>query len=99
MVRVAQALAALFTLILGAAGLTLIFAPWVVEDGVGITAGSDYAITNFRTFGAPVLSIAVITAFGALHREWTLLLPASFYFLFNASARIISVFAEGLDQE
>ena len=50
-----------------------------------------------RTLGAPTLSLAVITAIGAVKTEWLLILPASLYFLFNGSARLISVFVEGYE--
>lgn len=97
MIRFAQALALLFVLILGGAGLTTILSPLSINEPSGFNAVTDYAITNLRTLGAPTLALAVITAIGAIRKEWLLLLPASMYFLFNGSARLISVFAEGYD--
>lgn len=97
MIRLAQALSALFVLVLGGAALTLIFSPQSVNEPSGFNAITDYAITNVRTLGAPLLSLAIITAIGAFRKDWILLLPASLYFLFNGSARVVSIFNEGWD--
>lgn len=97
MIRFAQILSALFVLVLGASALTTIFSPMSINEPSGFNAVTNYGITNLRTLGAPTLSLAVITAIGALKKEWLLILPASLYFLFNGSARLISVFVEGYE--
>ncbi|MCK0068171.1 hypothetical protein [Kordiimonas laminariae] len=97
MLRFAQLLSGLFVLVLGTSALTLIFAPDAVNLAAGFNANTDYGFTNMRTLGAPLLSIALITAIGALKKDWILLLPASLYFLFNGSARVVSLFNEQYD--
>lgn len=97
MARFAQILSALFVLVLGGSALITIFSPMSINDPSGFNAVTNYGITNLRTLGAPTLSLAVITAIGALRKEWLLILPASLYFLFNGSARLISVFVEGYE--
>ena len=97
MIRFAQILSAIFVLVLGASALTTIFSPMSINEPSGFNAATNYGITNLRTLGAPTLSLAVITAIGALKKKWLLILPASLYFLFNASARLISVFIEGYE--
>ena len=97
MTRLAQILSALFVLVLGGAALTSIFSPMSIVGPSGFDIISNYGITNLRTLGAPTLSLAIITAIGVFRKEWLLILPASLYFLFNFSARLISVFAEGYE--
>ncbi|MCO7226962.1 hypothetical protein [Pleionea sp. CnH1-48] len=97
MLRFAQILSALFVLIFAASSLTIIFAPDAVNQAAGFNASTDYGFTNLRTLGAPLLSLAIITAIGAIRKQWILLLPASLYFLFNGSARVVSLFAEQYD--
>jgi len=74
-----------------------IFFPMMLSESVGFNPINDYGITNVRTIGAPTLSLAIITAIGAIRNEWLLILPASLYFLFNCSARVISLFVEQYD--
>ena len=97
MTRFAQFLSGLFVLVLGSAALTTIFFPDVINAPSGFNATTNYGFTNLRTLGAPTLSLAIITAIGAYRKEWLLLLPASMYFLFNWSARVISTFVEGYE--
>lgn len=95
MIRIAQFLTALFVLVLGSAALTTMLFPVHINEPSGFNAVTDYGFTNLRTLGAPTLSLAIIAALGAIRRDWLLVLPASLYFLFNATARVISIFAEG----
>ena len=95
MTRAAQVLCAIFVLVLGGSALNTIFSPMSTGDAVGFNVTTAYGITNLRTLGAPTLSLAIITALGAYRKEWILVLPASLYFLFNGTARLLSVFVEG----
>ena len=95
MIRFAQSLSLLFVLILGGAGLTTMLFPMVINEPSGFNAVTDYGLTNVRTLGAPTLSLAIITAIGAVRKEWLLVLPASLYFVLNFSARVISTIVEG----
>lgn len=97
MIRFAQLLSATFVLILGGAGITTMFSPMSINEAADFIAISDYGITNLRTLGAPTLALALITAIGLIRKDWLLILPASMYFLFNGSARVISLFAEQYD--
>ena len=97
MIRVAQFLSLLFVLILGSAGLTTMLFPIHINEPSGFNAATDYGFTNLRTLGAPTLSLAIITAIGAIRKEWILVLPASMYFFLNGTARLISVFVEGYE--
>ena len=97
MIRIAQILSALFVVVLGGAGLTSMFSPMTIAEPSGFNPVGDYGLTNMRTLGAPTLALAIITAIGALRKEWLLILPAAMYFFLNALARIISVFAEGFE--
>lgn len=97
MTRFAQVLSAVFVLVLGSAALVAIFSPMSINEPSGFNAVTNYGITNLRTLGAPTLSLAVITAIGTIKKRWLLILPASMYFFFNGSARIISAFVEGYE--
>ena len=97
MSRLAQILSGLFVLVLGGAALTSMFSPLSILEPSGWEIATNYGITNLRTLGAPTLSLAVITAIGAIRKEWLLILPAAMYFFFNFSARFISIFAEGFE--
>ncbi len=97
MTRFAQILCVLFVVVLGGAGLSTIFNPVGFAEPTGFNPVGNYGLTNIRTLGAPTLSLAIITAIAALRKEWLLVLPASLYFLFNLSARTISVFVEGYE--
>ena len=97
MLRFAQALCVLFVLIFLSASVSTIFFPRRFSDASGFNPTTDYAITNVRTLGAPLLSFAIVTTLGIVRRSWLLLLPASLYFLFNALARVISVLSEGYE--
>lgn len=97
MLRFAQALCVLFVLIFLAASVSIMFLPQRISDASGFNPTTDYAITNVRTLGAPLLSLAVITTLGIVRRSWLLLLPASLYFLFNGLARVVSVLSEGYE--
>ena len=97
MYRFAQILSWGFVLVLGVAGIMTMLFPTAVNEPAGFNATTDYGLTNVRTLGAPTLALAIATAIGAIRREWLLVLPASMYFLFNASARVISVLVEGYD--
>ncbi|TDF38230.1 hypothetical protein EYS14_11085 [Alteromonadaceae bacterium M269] len=97
MLRIAQALSILFVAIFVAASMTSIFLPETLGQASGFNPTTDYGLTNVRTLGAPLLSLAIITLLGARRKEWLLLLPASLYFFFNGSARVISLFFEQYD--
>lgn len=97
MIKLAQILSAIFVLILGTAALTTMLFPEVINSPSGFNAATNYGFTNLRTLGAPTLSLAIITAIGAYRKDWLLILPASLYFLFNGSARVISVIVEGFE--
>jgi len=97
MIRFAQVLSAVFVLVLGGAGITTMLSPMSINEATGFVAISDYGITNLRTLGAPTLALALITAIGLVRKDWLLILPASMYFFFNGSARVISLFAEQYD--
>ena len=97
MLRFAQALCMLFILVFLSASVTAMFFPQRLGDASGFNPTTNYAITNVRTLGAPLLSFAVVTALGIVRRNWQLLLPASLYFLFNGLARVVSVLNEGYE--
>ena len=97
MTQIAQAFSWLFVVVLGTAGLTMMLFPALLAEPAGFTAATDYGVTNLRTLGAPTLALAIITAIGAVRKDWLLILPAALYFLLNASARVISVVVEGYD--
>ena len=97
MIRFAQFLSLLFVIILGSAALVTLFSPMSINGPSGFNVVSDYGITNLRTLGAPTLSLAIITAIGAIRKDWILILPVSLYFLFNGSARVLSIFVEQFD--
>ena len=69
MTRLAQLFSALFVFVLGSAALTSIFSPLTILEPSGFDIVSDYGITNLRTLGAPTLSLAIITAIGAIRRS------------------------------
>ena len=96
-IRLAQALIALCILVLGTAAMTSIFSPHFVSEASGFSAQTDYGITNIRTLGAPTLALALTALFGLVRGDWRFVLPASLYFLFNGSARVISILGEGYD--
>ncbi len=97
MIRLAQILTVLFVVVLGVAGLTTMFNPVALGEASGFNPIGNYGLTNVRTLGAPTLALAIVTAIGALRKDWLLILPASLYFLLNGSARIISVIVEGYE--
>ncbi|TQV87588.1 hypothetical protein [Aliikangiella coralliicola] len=97
MIRFAQVLSAIFVVILLSAAITSIFFPEAINAAGGFNVTTDYGKTNLRTLGAPLLSLAIITIFAIYRKEWLLLLPASLYFFFNGSARVISLFNEQYD--
>jgi len=97
MLRIAQFIAALFVLIFTAASISTIFFPQTVGAASGFNPLSDYGLTNIRTLGAPLLMMAVITGLGIYRQQSILLLPATIYFLFNGTTRVISLFNEQYD--
>lgn len=97
MLKFAQFLSAVFVLVLGSAAVTTMFFPDVINAPSGFNVVTNYGFTNLRTLGAPTLSLAVITIIALWRKDWVLLLPASLYFLFNFSARVISVVVEGYE--
>ncbi|KZN68251.1 hypothetical protein N473_07445 [Pseudoalteromonas luteoviolacea CPMOR-1] len=97
MIKFAQVLCGIFVLILGSAALTAMLFPSVINEPSGFNAVTEYGFTNLRTLGAPTLSLAIITAIGIYKKSWLLILPASMYFFFNFSARVISTMVEGYE--
>lgn len=97
MTKFAQFLSIIFVLVLGSTALTTIFSPMSINEPSGFNAVTNYGITNIRTLGAPTLSLAIITLIGTIKKKWLLILPASLYFFFNGSARVISTFVEGYE--
>ncbi|WP_420628888.1 hypothetical protein [Candidatus Leptofilum sp.] len=97
MTRLAQILCVLFVVVLGGAGLMTILNPVTMGETSGFNPVGAYGLTNVRTLGAPTLTLAIVTAIGALRKDWLLILPASLYFLLNGLARTISVLAEGYE--
>ncbi|KID57539.1 hypothetical protein JF50_10145 [Pseudoalteromonas luteoviolacea] len=97
MIKFAQLLCGIFVLILGSAALTAMLFPSVINEPSGFNAVTEYGFTNLRTLGAPTLSLAIITAIGIYKKSWLLILPASMYFFFNFSARVISTMVEGYE--
>lgn len=97
MLRFAQGLAVVFVLILAGAGISALFNPTLIAEPSGFNPVGNYGLTNIRTLGAPTLSLAIITAIGAYRKEWLLILPAALYYLFNLTARVISVIVEGYE--
>lgn len=97
MQRLAQAFAFIFAIIFTIAAISAIFFPVSLSDASGFNPTSDYGITNVRTLGAPLLMLAVVTAFGAFRKDWIMIVPASLYFFFNGSSRIVSLVFEQYD--
>ena len=97
MTRIAQLVSVLFVVIFTVASMAAIFFPQNVGAASGFNPTSDYGLTNIRTLGAPLLMMAVVTAYGAYTRKWMLIIPASMYFLFNGLTRVLSVFNEQYD--
>ena len=97
MTRIAQLPSVLFVVVLGIAGLTAILSPDTIAEPSEFNVTTDYGTTNLRTLGAPTLSLAIITAIGAIRKHWLLLLPAATYFALNLTARLLSVAAEGYE--
>ncbi|GAA6151327.1 hypothetical protein [Pseudoteredinibacter isoporae] len=97
LIRIAQAITALCILVLGTAAIMSIFNPHLVSEASGFSAQTNYGITNVRTLGAPTLALALTALFGLIRRDWRFVLPASLYFLFNGSARVISLIGEGYE--
>lgn len=97
MLRIAQIIAYLFVFIFSAAAFAAIFAPQTIGTASGFNPVSDYGLTNIRTLGAPLLMMAVVTAWGAYTKKPLLLVPAAMYFLFNGLTRVISLFNEQFD--
>lgn len=97
MQRLAQAFAFIFAIIFTIAAISAIFFPVSLSDASGFNPTSDYGITNVRTLGAPLLMLTVVTAFGAFRKDWIMIVPASLYFFFNGSSRIVSLVFEQYD--
>lgn len=96
MTRIAQLISVLFVLIFSTAAIAIIFFPQSATAS-GFNPTSDYGLTNVRTLGAPLLMMALVTAYGAFSKKWMVLVPASMYFLFNGLTRVISAFNEQYD--
>lgn len=97
MQRVAQVFALLFATIFAVAAVSAIFFPANLGEASGFNPTSDYGLTNVRTLGAPLLMLAVVTAFGAFRKDWIMIVPASLYFFFNGSSRVVSLIFEQYD--
>lgn len=97
MFRIAQVLSSIFVIIFTAASMSAIFFPETLGAASGFNPTSDYGLTNIRTLGAPLLMMAIVTAVGIYAKNWIYLVPASMYFLFNGSTRVISLFNEQYD--
>ena len=97
MTRIAQLISVLFVLVFSTAAIAIIFFPQSMATASGFNPTSDYGLTNVRTLGAPLLMMAVVTAYGAFRKQWIVLVPASMYFLFNGLTRVISAFNEQYD--
>lgn len=97
MVRLANIIACLFVVIFSVAGVTATFFPQILGDTSGFNPTSDYGLTNIRTLGAPLLMMALVTAYGIFSKNWLLIAPACLYFFLNGSTRVVSLLNEAYD--
>ena len=97
MLRIAQILSGLLALVL------FVFAGFyiIIPEGAAAARGFDpvgeYGMTNIRILAAPFLMLAIMTAIGAVKKNYVFLAPAALYFLIAIVLRIVGIVADGAD--
>ena len=97
MLKIAQILAGLLALALFAFSAVYLFNPAGAASARGFVPDGAYGLTNVRLMGATFVSLGILTALGALKKEYMLVAPAALFFLVSIVIRIIGIIVDGAD--
>ena len=97
MMKIAQILAGLLALALFAFSAIYLFNPAGAASARGFVPDGAYGLTNVRLMGATFVTLGILTALGALKREYMLVAPAALFFLVSIVIRIVGIVVDGAD--
>lgn len=97
MLKIAQILAGLLALALFAFSAIYLFNPAGAASARGFVPDGAYGLTNVRLMGATFVTLGILTAIGAVKREYMLVAPAALFFLVSIVIRIIGIIVDGAD--
>ena len=95
--KIAQILAGLLALALFAFSAIYIFNPTGAASARGFVPEGAYGLTNVRLMGATFLTLGILTAIGALKKEYMLVAPAALFFLVSIIIRVLGIIVDGAD--
>ena len=97
MMKTAQILAGLLALALFAFSAVYLFNPAGAASARGFVPEGAYGLTNVRLLGATFVTLGILTALGALKKEYMLVAPAALFFLVSIVIRIVGIIIDGAD--
>ena len=97
MLKSAQILSGLLALALFAFAAFYLINPNGAASARGFEPIGDYGLTNVRLQAATFITLAVMSAIGAVKKDFVFLAPAALFFLASIVIRIIGLFVDGAD--
>lgn len=97
MLKTAQILSGLLALALFAFAAIYLFNPTGAAASRGLEPIGDYGLTNVRLQAATFITLGVLSAIGAVKKDFVFLAPAALFFLVSIVIRIIGIFVDGAD--
>lgn len=97
MLKIAQILAGLLALALFVFAGIYLFNPTGAASARGFEPLGDYGLTNVRLMAATFITLGVMSAIGAVKKDFVFLAPAALFFLVSIVIRIIGLFVDGAD--
>lgn len=97
MLKIAQILSGLLALALFAFAALYIFNPTAAASARGFEPVGDYGMTNIRVLAATFVTLGIMSAIGAVKKNFLFLAPAALYFLVSIVIRVIGIVVDGAD--
>jgi hypothetical protein len=97
MLKIAQILSGVLAVALLAFGSIYLFTPENAASARGFEPIGDYGLTNVRLMAASFITLGIMTAIGAMKRNFLFLAPAALFFLVSIVIRIIGIAVDGAD--
>ncbi len=97
MLKIAQILSGMLALLLFAFGAFYIFNPAGAASARGFESIGEYGMTNVRLMAATFVTLGILTAIGAIKKDFIFLAPAAVYFLASIVLRIFGIIVDGAD--
>lgn len=97
MMKIAQILSGVLALVLFAFAAFYLFNPSGAASARGFEPIGEYGTTSIRGLAATFVTLGVMSAIGAVKKNFVFLAPAALFFLVSIVIRIIGMIVDGAD--